>query len=185
MVTTLYGIFKYYLHRKLVSSTEVHYLIPQKQYPEKEFIGAPNKEITTDNLTIGIGKYRIIVVVKTKIDCLYDPISLHFEGDSVNKPKMQKPDNPQFIIRTTAIEGVYDKDWWGEYYPVQENWPRNAQSGKAILSGIRIESAGTWQGKLQVRVKIRNESVIKRELNFKVSIDEDEIPFLKGWGNFL
>lgn len=144
-----------------------HYLIPKRDRNYSIFIGgslsdkgynnALDEEKQPDKLTVGIGKYELLCILVAKYNLTirhgYPPV---FEGQQKNKPEVVNP-----VPYSSVLVGKDDFRIFGHQIKTYKNW-----EGKAKFE-FYVEDAGT----------------ICKELDFQVSINKDEVPFLKATDN--
>jgi len=111
------------------------------------------KEDQRDKLTVGIGKYEVLYILVAKNNLIirygYPPI---FEGQQNNRPRIVNPTiYPSILIRKDDFQ----------------------------IFRHRIETYGNWKGKAMFEFYIENIGKVCKRRDFCVSINEDEIPFLK------
>jgi len=156
------------------------YLVPRAEYPYCKFDGAPVTERKPKKLTIGIGKYRLINILNTEANVKAEHFILTFEGPDLNKPSIDEPDNP-FTVGTIEKSGIrYSKDWWGYLHPYSTEISTSYWlTGQTRILGHKITTCGEWEGKTCISIPIIGEKPYTIALDLKVSVEHDEIPFLK------
>jgi hypothetical protein len=149
----LRAIIRYIKHKHPFKA--FHYLIPKREweYLGKRYDDAPDKEVQPDKLTVNVGKYELLCILVTKdnldIRYRYPPI---FEGQQDSKPKVVNP------VR---------------YRPISIG-----RDDFRIFS-YRIETYGSWKGKAMFEFYVEDVGKVRKRLDFCVSTNEDEVPFLK------
>lgn len=184
VVGTLFGIIRWLCNRhRFKNPFEFTYLIPQSEYPEVQFEGAPDAEKKCQGLTIGIGHYRIIFQIQPKMNFTIDTVRFRFSGSTSHKPKDCGYNDP-FIVGfpKDSLGRVHVRNWWGDIQPIsQEGDPIICRKGTLLSTGREIETTGEWEGELIAKFVIKEAHDIEKILKFKVThIEEnDQIPFLK------
>ena len=181
VIYALYAVTKYILHKVAFRHPiKATYLIPQAEYPCRQFIGAPQKEFTPKNIVVGIGQYQLMHELSVRANVTTGVLVLSFEGPIQNKPTIEKPDNP-FIVETFENMGKnYLKDWWGIISPYSlDVGPSYWFKDNPRVTGYRVTTTGEWKGKACLEIPIQGEKPFVEKLDFAVSETEDQIPFLK------
>jgi hypothetical protein len=169
-----WSITRFHIHHRIT----VQFLIPMNHYPRRNFHGAPARESTSSELTIGIGIYRLLYQIRTKEDIEYDPPILIFEGNQKNRPDNLGNDN--LFIVDTSNSGI--RDWWGNLLPIATPHSTKYLHHEDVgMCGVRIETRGTWNGRICIEIRMKNKPIISKYLQLSVSDNpkDDEIPFLK------
>lgn len=161
------------------------YLIPQYQYPEKQFVGALPWEQKPTSLTIGIGHYYILMLVTPNITLTasnYEYIQLQGRP-SKNKPRMIMPERSPFIVEViTDSQGITKyKDWWGNISTAKLHELGQYKPDTVAFIVRQIETVGDWQGEIIATFFVKEKDrPIEKKLQLKVSskAEADQIPFL-------
>lgn len=157
MALVLRAIIMYIKHKHPFKA--FHYLIPnrEREYLGKRWDDAPDKEVQPDKLIVGIGRYELLCVLVAKDNLAirygYPP---NFEGQQDSKPKVVSP--------AYCLSIPIRKDDFQIFY-------------------YQIETYGDWKGKLMFEFYVEDVGTVRKRLDFCVSINEDEVPFLKVTGN--
>ena len=183
----LIGVLFLVLKRYVFNPIKLTYVIPKRDYRMVLFEGAGPVEQEATCLTVGIGTYRIMHLVKPKSDISVNPVILRVCGPDRNKPLPGGSDNPHVI---EEIVGRMDIDrptkeyrnWNGEVYPSHRGWPIHVMKGERWYLGNRLETFGPWQGEIVLSFPILDSRIIQQRLPFYVVDEEgrDCIPFLRG-----
>lgn len=162
----------------------VKYVIPQKDYREVLFEGAPPNQELRESLTVGLGSYRVLHLVEPKRSMMTAPIVLGFDGPSQHKPRSLGVDNPFIVDEVLGHRAQREveqlKNWHGEVYPIIEGWPRQFAANEEWFFGNRVETTGVWDGTMVLTFRIHGVGLRRKSLNFRVSDKADDIPFLEG-----
>lgn len=140
-----------------------HYLIPKRdrEYPifrggslsDKRYNNALDEEKQRDRLTVGIGKYELLCILVAKYNLIirhgYPPV---FEGQQKNKPEVVNPAGYSSVL--------IGKDDFR-------------------IFGHQIKTYKNWEGKAQFEFYVEDVGTICKELDLQVSINKDEVPFLR------
>jgi hypothetical protein len=177
IVSTIYIISKAISKKNNIKRIYACYLIPKKEYPNGvTYDGASGNEAYPSKLTVGIGLYTLFIQIHSKIDIVLDPIRISFVGDPNNKPKIEGRDNS--FIREKLEDGN-SRDWWGDVHKPSGDYPRPLYGKDRLMDINRICTYGRWNGKVLVEIPIRGIGKQEKLLDFIVSTNDDDIPFLK------
>ena len=173
------------MHNPLKAS----YLIPRRDYREALFEGAGVEEQTRDSLSVGVGNYRVMHLIKAKREIDIGPIVLRLKGPEKNKPRPDGVANPYIVDDAPRYgsqpeypEHTEYRNWNGEIYPLPDKWPRHLLSGDDWYIGNKIETFGDWDGEIILTLPIHGWKTIQKGFRLCVVEGElkDDIPFLEG-----
>jgi hypothetical protein len=180
----IYGICNWYSNKTRIShSIQIFYLIPKSHYESKDYPNAPNEEQLKSKLSIGIGKYQLLIKHHHKIALTkVFPLNISFEGDEVYKPKRFPLTNHPFVVgqRINAKGEEVGVDWHGNSLPAEYNG-QYLPCADGMLP-IDIETYGYWKGKLIIGFNVKESAkpiTVKLPLLVSKYENKDEVPFLK------
>lgn len=171
----------------LRSPMDVTYLIPQSQYTKKQFIGAPSQEIKPNNITVGIGKYQLIILYTPKVTLTQSyPPYIEIVGDRSNKPEFFNLEQNPFIIeeQKDARGNISITDWHGVTVSIDPKQTGEKQyvANTVGLIARGIHTFGNWKGSINITWCVKEtDKAFTTSLKLEVSeLEEvDQIPFLK------
>ena len=176
LVTVVAYFVKVGIKKRNIKNIWACYLIPRKIYNSKvKYENAPDKENFPRKLIVGIGLHTIFIQIRTKIDITVDRILVSFRGNELNKPVIVEFDT-QFISEPLS-NGRY-RDWHGDIHPKVPDYPRPLYHQDCLMYEYKVRTCGQWKGKMIVEIPAREFGKQERLLDFSVSINSDNIPFL-------
>jgi hypothetical protein len=183
VIGAAYVVYQWWRWRDPVRVT---FLIPKAKYAEKRFEGAQETEQTPTSLTVGVGRYEVIIQVQEKLDLeiLQARFILDEEGQGARPVIREAP--PSRFLRETAADylGRHQYlDWNGELRTSEDfDFPREVlRDDTGVLTRI-VETSGPWEGDIVIPLALRGSRFARPahpRLRFKVDPDADEVPFLQ------
>ncbi len=153
--------------------TKVSYYIPKASYPRKTFSGAPDEPQFPTKLTVGIGTYDLMLGLKMKVDANVEQLIPMFD-DKLGQPEHMGRYHDALYVKLPNDSFL---DWYG-HPTIQKEYPYPLRPNDFLPDCYRIRTTAPWHGELHVEIHVGQDK-LHRKLDFLVSKDHDDIPFLK------